>query len=124
MSHISNQAARMRPSISVVEVQFKPDTPYYTYLTDIPLAKGDRVVVETRDTMSLAHVVSENEPVGEEYLKELRWVIQLVDLDAHSERLKLHNELCGILKTKQNIAVREGLLAMYKLTPSERKKFR
>jgi predicted GTPase len=83
-----------------VSVQFQ-DNPFksYQFLTDIEgLQQGDLVVVDTRNGFAIAQIEGYEE-IEKPGLKELKWVVQKVDLTAHQERMEKQRRL-NALKRK------------------------
>jgi hypothetical protein len=67
----------------------------YTYVTNLPLAVGDTVVVEARGLLTLAWVRRVDDDVKIEPNSDttFKWVIAQVDLAGHTDNLRRNEEI-------------------------------
>lgn len=81
-------------NINVVGVKFEDYDKVYLYKSYIDVSIGDIVVVETRDTYSIATVVS----IGEDNNKATKYVVSKLDIKTHKEKKEKVEEQNRILK--------------------------
>lgn len=72
-----------------------PDAKSYTYVTDLPLAVGDTVVVEARGLLTLAFVrqVDDDVKIEPSSDTQYKWVVARVDLAPYAATVEKNAEL-------------------------------
>lgn len=85
------------------DVQFDnaPFSKLYQFLTDIEdLKSGDKVVVDTKNGLTIATVdsIGDNPNPG---IKAFKWVVQKVDLSAHEARIERERQLAALTRKMQ-----------------------
>ena len=68
--------------------KFEAPSKEYTYMTDLDLVEGDRVVVEANDEYKVVTVVSVRGLTANQRSRATKWVVCKVDISAHEERLR------------------------------------
>lgn len=78
-----------------------PSFKSYQFATDIEdLKAGDKVVVDTRNGLTIAQVEKYAEPNPS--LKEFKWVVQKIDIDKHEQRLEKQRQLAALRRKMES----------------------
>lgn len=65
----------LEQGFTTVVCEFTPGGRSYTYLTNLDLAIGDRVLVAVKDTLKIITVVGLNSPTPKADVIEYKWII-------------------------------------------------
>lgn len=91
-----------------VNVNFDSSSPFtspsfksYQFATDIEdLKAGDKVVVDTRNGLTIAQVEGYSEP--NPALKDFKWVVQKIDTETHEKRLEKQRQLAAVKRKMES----------------------
>ena len=96
-------------NINVVGVKFEDYDKVYLYKSYIDVSIGDIVVVETRDTYSIATVVS----IGGDNNKATKYVVSKLDIKTHKEKKEKVEEQNRILEELDRRILKINKFEMY-----------
>ena len=99
-----NIAALIREDAKTVQVSFNPGAgtaKTYTYITDLPVAVGDYLVVDVSGEFKVVCVSFVDEDLSIEPNADIKykWVVAKIDLDYHNRNQQKNAEIEKLLKT-------------------------
>jgi hypothetical protein len=98
-----NMAAFLSEGARTIQVVFENNdlAKPYTYISDLPLEKGDMVVVKTGDKISVGFVLRVDDDLKIEPDSDIKyhWIIAKVDTSYHEENEKKISEINELVKT-------------------------
>ena len=83
------------PGVQIVEARFSPDAVPYAYKCAVPVEIGDVVVVEAKTWYAVATIVDVGLPIpmGRPSHIQFRWVVSVIDIEAHDALLEREREI-------------------------------
>lgn len=88
----------------------------YSYKCDFNVSKGDFVVAETRGFLSVGCVVEVDVPLPIESDASYRWIVDVVSIDAHKERLEFEKEIMKSVTKLRAKNMRQSMMHAMGLT--------